>query len=151
MKNPSPSSNTTNLATQLYQSTIHLLRRMRREDDGLGLSASQLSALSTLVSKGALTIGELAAAEGVRPPSMTRMVRRLEDLKLVRRKPSPDDGRVVHIVHTSGTIRVLEKGKTQRVQALAAYLNELKPTDLKALHRASELLFEFSARIKNDR
>ena len=52
---------------------------------------------------------------------MTRMVRRLEDLKLARRKAFPSDGRVAHVVYTSGTIRILEKGKAQRVRALVGH------------------------------
>ncbi|NCF94504.1 MAG: MarR family transcriptional regulator [Verrucomicrobiaceae bacterium] len=64
-------------------------------------------------------IRKLAAAEGVRPTSMTRMVRRLEDLKLARRKTFPSDGGVAHVVYTSGTIRILEKGKAQRVRVEA--------------------------------
>jgi DNA-binding MarR family transcriptional regulator len=119
MKRPPHPSDTNALAHQIYLSTIHLPQCMRREDDGLGQSASQLSALSTLASKGALTIRKLAAAEGVRPTSMMRMVRRLEDLKLARRKASPSDGRVIHVVYTSGTIRILEKGKAQRVRVEA--------------------------------
>ncbi len=128
------------LAGRLYLTTLHLLRRMRREDDGLGLSASQFATLSTLVNRGAMTLTELAEAEGVRPPSMTRMIQRLEQLKLVRRKPSPEDGRVVHVLHTSGAVRMLEEGRARRVTALADQLALLSKKDVAVLERAATLL-----------
>ncbi|MDQ3996553.1 MAG: hypothetical protein M3303_05995, partial [Gemmatimonadota bacterium] len=68
----------TELADRLHSAAIHLLRRLRREDARTGLSGPRLSALSVVVFAGPLTLGELAAAEQVRPPTMTRLVRALE-------------------------------------------------------------------------
>jgi hypothetical protein len=65
-------------ADRLHSAAIHLLRRLRREDAKSGLSAPRLSALSVLVFGGPLTLGELANAEQVRPPTMTRLVTALE-------------------------------------------------------------------------
>src|SRR6476661_10655355 len=81
-------------AIRLHSAAIHLLRRLRREDDASGLSAPRLSALSVVVFGGPLTLGALAAAEQVRPPTMTRIVSALEAAGLVQREPGPRDGRV---------------------------------------------------------
>src|SRR5688572_17075132 len=81
-------------ADRLHSAAIHLLRRLRREDAKTGLSAPRLSALSVVVFAGPLTLGELAAAEQVRPPTMTRLVSALEAEGLVTRETDPDDGRL---------------------------------------------------------
>src|SRR5919199_1876113 len=80
------------VADRLHSAAIHLLRRLRKVDEASGLSAPRLSALSVLVFAGPRTLGELAAAEQVRPPTMTRLVRALERSGLVTREHDPDDG-----------------------------------------------------------
>src|SRR5215208_4338239 len=79
------------VADRLHSASIHLLRRVRRRDDESGVTAPHLSALSVLVFGGARTLGELAEAEQVRPPSITRIVRNLEADGLVEREPDPAD------------------------------------------------------------
>src|ERR687883_145288 len=79
----------TRLADRLHSAAIHLLRRLRREDARTGLSGPRLSALSVVVFAGPRTLGELAAAEQVRPPTMTRLVQALEREGLVARDPDP--------------------------------------------------------------
>src|SRR5919204_601997 len=69
-------------ADRLHSASIHVLRRVAREDAASGLSAARLSALSVLVFGGPRTLGELAAAERVRPPTITSIVRGLEDAGL---------------------------------------------------------------------
>ncbi|CAA9348463.1 MAG: hypothetical protein AVDCRST_MAG40-2756, partial [uncultured Gemmatimonadaceae bacterium] len=81
------------LADRLHSAAIHLLRWLRREDGAAGLSGPRLSALSVVVLAGPLTLGELAAAEQVRPPTMTRLVDALAAEGLVRREPDACDGR----------------------------------------------------------
>ncbi|HKP74962.1 MAG TPA: MarR family transcriptional regulator, partial [Longimicrobiaceae bacterium] len=82
------------VADRLHSASIHLLRRVRRRDEESGITAPHLSALSVLVFGGPCTLGELAEAEQVRPPSITRIVRNLEAQGLVERAADPDDGRV---------------------------------------------------------
>src|SRR4051794_41857953 len=77
------------VADQLHSAAIHLLRSLRREDTASGLSAPRLSALSVVVFGGPLTIGALAAAEQVRPPTMTRLVAALQAQGLRARGPGP--------------------------------------------------------------
>src|SRR5687768_17265061 len=112
-------------ADRLHSAAIHLLRRLRREDDASGLTAPRLSALSVLVFGGPLTLGALAAAEQVRPPTMTRLVAALERLGLVAREADPNDGRAVVVHATPRGRRILEEGRARRVSALARRLAEL--------------------------
>src|SRR5947208_16252767 len=81
-------------ADRFHSAAIHALRHVRRDDPASGLSAARLSALSVLVFGGARTLGELAAAEHVRPATMTRIVQALEQAGLVSRAQDPNDGRV---------------------------------------------------------
>src|SRR5437667_3390038 len=89
------------LADRLHSAAIHLLRRLRREDDASGLSAPRLSALSVVVFGGPLPIGALAAAEQVRVPTMSRVVASLESDGLVRRVLDDADRRVVRVEATA--------------------------------------------------
>src|SRR5690349_25156897 len=79
------------LADRLHSAAIHLLRRLRREDDASGLPAPQLSALSVIVFGGPIALGDLAKAEQVRPPTITRVVAALEADGLVERVQADDD------------------------------------------------------------
>jgi DNA-binding MarR family transcriptional regulator len=135
----------TQIATQLNSVAIHLVRRLHREDAGLGLSGARLSALSVLVFGGARTIGRLAEAEGVTPPSMTRLVAAMEAEGLVQRRPSPTDARSVMISATPGGEGIMLRGREQRVVALAGWLSTLAPGELGTIRQATELLREVLA------
>src|SRR5947209_19504493 len=95
------SSRTVEAADRFHAAAIHALRHVRREDPASGLSAARLSALSVLVFGGARTLGELAAAEHVRPATMTRIVQALEEDGLVRRAADKQDGRVTRVRATA--------------------------------------------------
>ncbi len=127
-------------ATRLHSVAIHLLRRLRREDDASGLTAPRLSALSVVVFGGPLTLGALAAAEQVRPPTMTRIVAALEQAGLVVREPSPTDGRAVLIRTTLAGRQLLEAGRARRTAVLAHQLAALTPAELATLQQAAEIL-----------
>lgn len=130
----------TQIATQLNSVAIHLLRRLHREDAVLGLSGARLSALSVLVFGGPRTIGKLADAEGVTPPSMTRLVAAMEAEGLVQRAASPTDARSVIIRATQAGEDIMLRGREQRVVALAGWLARLDPGELASLEHAGELL-----------
>jgi DNA-binding MarR family transcriptional regulator len=128
------------VADRLHSAAIHLLRRLRREDDAAGLTAPRLSALSVVVFGGPLTLGELAAAEQVRPPTMTRLVTALEAQGLVRREADARDGRLTLVHATPKAREILAAGRARRVQALARRLETLPPGDLATLDRAADIL-----------
>lgn len=134
-------SNTTDeLSDRLHSQAIHLLRRLRREDVKAGLTGPRLSALSVIVFGGPITLGDLAAAEQVKPPTMTRLVRALETEGLVRRDNDPDDGRIVRLRSTSRGEALLGEGRARRVRRLATALGELSEADRDTLKAASEIL-----------
>ncbi len=128
------------IAEQLHSVAIHLLRKLRREDEGSGLNAPRLSALSVIVFGGPLTLGDLAAAEQVRPPTMTRIVNALEEQGLVKRTKSAADGRTTHLSATTAGKKVLMEGRERRVRALARQLNGLAPQKQAALGQAAKIL-----------
>jgi DNA-binding MarR family transcriptional regulator len=128
------------VADRLHSASIRLLRQLRREDDALGVSAPLLSALSVLVFGGAKTLGELAAAEQVQPPSMTRTVRKLEEAGLATRELDPLDRRITWVYPTPEGERVLREGRARRVASLAARLGVLDAEELETLGGAAELL-----------
>src|ERR671931_423850 len=88
-------------ADRFHSAAIHALRHVRREDPAIGLRAARLSALSVLVFGGPRTLGELAAAQHVRPATMTRIVQALEEALLVSRERDPRDGRVTRLRATA--------------------------------------------------
>ena len=128
------------VADRLHSLSIRLLRRLRREDGADGLSAPQLSALSVIVFAGPLPVGELAEAEQVRPPTISRLLRRLEREGLVSRESDPADGRVVRVRATAAGQRLLEAGRARRVAALAARFAALDPAELATLRDAAAVL-----------
>ncbi|HEY5061933.1 MAG TPA: MarR family transcriptional regulator [Gemmatimonadaceae bacterium] len=131
----------TEMADRLHSAAIHLLRRLRREDDAAGLPAPQLSALSVIVfGGGPITLGQLAAAEQVRPPTITRLVVALEEAGLVERETDPEDRRVVRVKATARGTRLLNDGRQRRVASLAASLAALTPADRATLARALSVL-----------
>jgi DNA-binding MarR family transcriptional regulator len=136
----SPAREVEAVADRLHSAAFHLLRRLRVEDDASGISPPRLSALSVVVLAGPIGIGELAAAEGVAAPTMTRLVDRLERDGLVGRGPDPDDRRGVLVRATPKGSRELRRGRRRRVQALAAGLRRLDETDLAAVARGVELI-----------
>lgn len=131
-------------ADRLHSAAIHLLRLLRQQDPASGLTAPRLSALSVIVFAGPLTLRALAAAEQVRPPTMSRVVDALEDEGLVVRESSSLDHREVQISATPTGRRVLEDGRGRRTAKLASLLAALPSEDLATLHRAASILDRIS-------
>ena len=128
-------------ADRLHSASVQLLRRVRKEDESSGLTPARLSALSAVVFAGPLTLGELAAAEGVRPPTMTRVVQALEEAGLVLKDWSAtDDRRTVSISATQRGARLLRAARERRIGSLARRLDRLAPAEVELLRRAADLL-----------
>jgi DNA-binding MarR family transcriptional regulator len=132
----------TEVADRLHSAAIHLLRRAAEEDRAAGLSRARLSALSVVVFRGPLTLGELATAEGVRSATMTGIVNGLERDGLVRRRPHGTDRRAVSIEATAAGRRLLDRARTRRIEHVAAKLEDLSEDELEVLRRAAELVDE---------
>jgi DNA-binding MarR family transcriptional regulator len=128
------------VADRLHSTAIHLLRALRAEDRKTGLSGPRASALSVVVFGGPITLGDLAAAEQVKPPTMTRLVTAMEGQGLVKREGDADDARIVRVRATAKGIRLLQEGRARRIARLQVALEELPSRDLAALARATEVL-----------
>lgn len=135
------------LADRWHSLAIHLLRRLRRDDVEAGLTGPRLSALSVIVFGGPITLGDLAAAEQVKPPTMTRLVRALEHEQLVRREKDPADGRIVRLRATAKGAHLLREGRARRVQRLAARLSDLSTGERVTLQEAAEIFGRVVARL----
>jgi DNA-binding MarR family transcriptional regulator len=127
-------------ADRFHSAAIHALRHVRREDPASGLSAARLSALSVLVFGGPRSLGELAAAEQVRPATMTRIAQSLVEDGYANRAADPADGRVVRLSATAKGRRVMQRGRERRVANLARLLGRLSPDELARVHEAAELV-----------
>jgi DNA-binding MarR family transcriptional regulator len=130
------------VADLLHSAAIHLLRRAREQDETPGLTPARASALSVVVFRGPMTLGGLAAAEGVRSATMTGIVNGLEAERLVRRRPHREDGRSVLVEATAAGRRMTEKGRVLRIDHVASKLGDLSTAELDLLWRAGELLEE---------
>jgi DNA-binding MarR family transcriptional regulator len=119
---------------------MRLSRRLRIERASTDLSLNQLAVLGTLHRRGPLSVGELAAAEKVQPPSMTRTVNCLCDLGLARRERHPSDRRQV-VVHLSDEARrVLDEDRRRRDAWLARQLPDLTPDERRLLRQVAPIL-----------
>ena len=127
------------LAARLRLSVMRLARRLRQQGDE-DATASQLSALASLVWRGPLTLGELSAAERVKPPTMTRIVASLEDLGLVTRTVDPADRRVARVAVSPAGERFVERSRHRKDAYLAARLGVLGTDDRAALAAAVDAI-----------
>jgi DNA-binding MarR family transcriptional regulator len=128
------------LASALRLAVMRLARRMRAERADTSLTLSQLAALATLERSGPLTPRELAAAERVQPPSMTRLAASLEAGGLVTRTAHPSDGRQVLLAASPAGTALLREDRRRRDAWLAQRLAELAPEDRDVLCRAAAVL-----------
>lgn len=127
------------VAGRLRISTARLTRAMRQNDTS-GLGPTVLAALFTVSSRGPITLGELAAAEQVAPPSITKVATRLVDEGFVERKVDPDDRRVVRLVITDAGRRQLELYRNRRTTWLAMRLRGCTDDELATLDSAAAII-----------
>lgn len=128
------------LAATMRGAITRLNRRLRRARPISELTQSQLSALTSLELNGALTPKELADAERVQPPSVTRTVAVLEGRGLVQRTPHPTDGRQVILAPTEQGRQIVVRDRRARDAWLARRLAELSGDERDTLHRAARIL-----------
>jgi len=127
------------LADLVHSTAIHLLRRLRVRDRESGVGPAQLSALSVLVFGGPKSLRELAEAEHVKPPTMSRIVSSLQRARLVRRHRT-EDGRRIRLEATPRGVTLMWEGRRRRVELLANALAELSQTERDRLRESAEVL-----------
>jgi DNA-binding MarR family transcriptional regulator len=137
---PRPTVDSMELAARLASISTILQRHLARVDAGEGLTRARLSALALLVLGGPRTLGDLAAAEHVRPPTMTRLIHAMEADGLVTRRPNPDDGRSVVIGATPRGVAQLDQGRARQIAPLAETISDLDRAQRLQLEDAADLL-----------
>jgi DNA-binding MarR family transcriptional regulator len=136
------------VASALNSGAIHLLRSLAAVDRLAGLTPARLSALSVLVFAGPCSLGELAAAEGVAGPTMTRIVDGLASLGLAERRRHPSDGRAVEIAATGPGARLMRDAAQRRIDAIVLALGSLAPAERQRLSAAADLLDRVASDIR---
>lgn len=128
------------VADRIHSAAIHLLRSLKGKDKVLGVSPAQLSALSVLYFLGALTITRLAAAEGVKLPTISRLVKDMVRLGLVMRERAENDARSSFISITPKGKALFERGRTARLMAITGAFRNLTDENLETLDQAATLM-----------
>jgi DNA-binding MarR family transcriptional regulator len=127
------------MAARLRLSATRLARQLRQQSD-TGLSPSQLSALSAIEQLGPVTLGALADFERVAPPSVTKVVTKLEAAGLVKRRPDTTDRRVVRVSTTADGNALLARMRQRKTMWLTARLGALDPAERDRLSAALDVL-----------
>ncbi|KSU58558.1 MULTISPECIES: MarR family winged helix-turn-helix transcriptional regulator [unclassified Gordonia (in: high G+C Gram-positive bacteria)] len=124
------------LSGDLSLAVVRLARRLRGRRENKLVSLTQLSALNTLHHEGPMTPGALAAAERVRPPSMTRVIASLSDLGMIKREPHPTDGRQAIVTLSPEGVEVVTDELAARTAWLSDRLAELSAEERDILREA---------------
>jgi len=128
------------IADHIHSASIHLLRALKGKDKMLGINPAQLSALSVLYFLGPLTISRLAAAEGVKLPTASRLVKDLVLGQLVMREKAENDARSTYISITPKGKALFERGRVARLMAITTALENLTAENLETLAKAASLM-----------
>jgi DNA-binding MarR family transcriptional regulator len=127
-------------AVQLREAIARINRRLRQTRPMGDVTVAQISALQSLENAGALTPRELSDVERVRPPTMTRIVGRLEERGLVQRTPHPSDGRQVILAPSPAGRQLLDDYRRARDEWLAQRVARLTAEEREILRRAADIL-----------
>lgn len=122
------------------QVAVTRLARLMRQEVQVTLTPSQASALSTIRARGSITLGDLAEHERVAPPSITRMVSRLEESGYVERSTDPADGRVCRVAVTAGAEEMISEARQRKAEWLVQRMDGLAGADRRALLDAVEAM-----------
>jgi DNA-binding MarR family transcriptional regulator len=132
------------MAAHLRVNVTRLARLLRRLGD-TGLSPSQISALTSIERHGPLTLGALADHERVAPPSVTKVVAKLEELSLVERKANAADRRVAHVSVTPAGADLLADVRQRKDVWLATRIGDLDDDQRHRLAAALDVIDALTA------
>jgi DNA-binding MarR family transcriptional regulator len=128
------------VADRLHSAAIHLLRHARKQDVLARQGPARLSALSVLVFGGPMALGQLAVAEQVKAPTMSRIVAGLKRSGLAKIETDAKDARRIRVTATAKGKRLLQQARERRVRLVAETLGGLSGAELETLQRAAELM-----------
>ena len=137
MRSPKPDPK---LLQRFHHAAIRLLRKMRAVDEAAGFSGPRASALSVLVFRGPQSLGDLAAAEGVKPPTMSRLVKAMAAERLVTTQTAGEDERRIRIAATARGRSLMLRGRERRIAAIAKLFAAASERDVAALEQVTALL-----------
>jgi DNA-binding MarR family transcriptional regulator len=141
----------TDLAAILDGIGAQIGRQLGRGADEDGLTRARLSALSRLVLGGPCTLGTLASHEGVRPPTMTRLVHSMEIAGVVSRERHPTDGRSILLRATPAGEALLASGQAARLAPLADAIDQLGRDERRDLARSTDVIDRFLRHVSGTR
>ena len=139
MTTSSSTTTESDLADRLRLAVTRLARRLRQQS-GTDASPTQLSALATVERRGPITLGSLAEAERVKPPTMTAAVTRLVADGLLARHVDESDRRIVRVTITPAGRKLLARNRSRKTAELERRLRRLSPEDRRILDRAVVVL-----------
>jgi DNA-binding MarR family transcriptional regulator len=128
------------VADRLHSAAIHLLRYAHKRDVLSREGPARLSALSVLVFGGPMTLGQLASAEQVKPPTMSRIVAGLKNSGLARIDADARDARRIRVSVTPKGERLLQQARERRIRLLAEVLSEVSGQESEVLREAAEII-----------
>jgi len=111
--------------TRLRGVIARLARQLNSSATGQGLTPSQASVLALVVARGPVSLGELAALEGLNPTMLSRVVGKLQSMELIRRIPDPADLRSASVASTDSGQRTDQRVKAQRAAVVSRCLEML--------------------------
>jgi len=138
MTSPTRTTDTTELATRFRFVLFPLVRRLRQQN--VDLTASQASALATISRFGPLTVGELAKAEHISSPMVTKIAKALQEDGLVTRTDDPTDKRITNLAITKDGERRLERSRSRKNAWLARKFEDLTADELTAIEAVIPVL-----------
>lgn len=121
--------------TRLYLAVGRLSRILRRSGSP-GLGQGSISALATLAYKGPMRLGDLAAREGVAPPTLSRIIAALVESGYVMREADPQDGRASLVRATTAGEQIIAGVRSERLHELHNRLERLTDEQRTALAAA---------------
>lgn len=127
------------LPTRLRLAIMRLARRLRQQADA-DVTPSMLSALSNIEYRQPVTLGELATAERVTPPTMSKIVARLQEAALVTRTADENDRRIQHLSLSIHGERFTARSRSRKNAYLAKKLRKLEPHEVAKLEAAVAVL-----------
>ena len=133
------STDAAEMASRLRLSATRLARRLRQES-GSGLTPSMLSALAAVSNAGSLTLGELADHERVAPPSITKVVAKLEADGLLTRESDASDRRISRVRTTKAGAALITQTRQRKTAWLTTRIQELEPEAQARLADALDVL-----------
>src|SRR5580658_6745013 len=128
------------VADRLHSAAIHLLRHARKQDALARVGPARLSALSVLVFGGPMALGQLAAAEQVKAPTMSRIVAGLKRSGLAKIEADAKDARRIRVTATAQGERLLQQARARRIRLLVETLSGLPEAEMETLLQAADLM-----------